>query len=452
MTANKKYELTPEHRSQLAPWADRWIANAMSTRPMDYGDREAMRVAVAGLYDAAGLPQPKHVVFVPSPLVLAFAGCFAAGIWHVSRHGLPGTTSAATAAATRDATYDATYDATHAATAAATRVATSAATDDATRVATAAATSAATYDATSAATADATYDATRVATADATSAATYDATRVATADATRVATAAATRVATSAATADATYDATRAATDAATAAATRVATAAANDYTRFLLRCTPGWYRMWNGGNQYSGWCAFLSFFRHVAHLELPQYERWQHYENAAIHGGPRIMHPDFCMISDRPEILTVDDDNRPHGETGPSHRWRDGWELWYWHGVRVTDQIVMRPDTITAAQVLAEENAEVRRVMVERMTPERFLRDADAKPVQQDDYGRLWRIDLPDDEPLVMVEVLNSTVEPDGSTKTYWIRVSPECETALHAVAWSFGQGSAEYVLAAQS
>jgi len=372
MTANKKYELTPEHRSQLAPWADRWIANAMSTRPMDYGDREAMRVAVAGLYDAAGLPQPKHVVFVPSPLVLAFAGCFAAGIWHVSRHGLPGTTSAATADATRDATYDAT----------------------------------------------------RVATAAATADATYDATAAATADATR----------------DATYDATRA------------ATAAANDYTRFLLRCTPGWYRMWNGGNQYSGWCAFLSFFRHVAHLELPQYERWQHYENAAIHGGPRIMHPDFCMISDRPEILTVDDDNRPHGETGPSHRWRDGWELWYWHGVRVTDQIVMRPDTITAAQVLAEENAEVRRVMVERMTPERFLRDADAKPVQQDDYGRLWRIDLPDDEPLVMVEVLNSTVEPDGSTKTYWIRVSPECETALHAVAWSFGQGSAEYVLAAQS
>ena len=388
MTANKKYELTPEHRSQLAPWADRWIANAMSTRPMDYGDREAMRVAVAGLYDAAGLPQPKHVVFVPSPLVLAFAGCFAAGIWHVSRHGLPGTTADATTVATAAATYAATTDATYAATAAAT--------DDATDAATRAATSAATRAATSAATADATADATRAATA----AATYD----------------------------------------------------ANDYARFLLRCTPGWYRMWNGGNQYSGWCAFLSFFRHVAHLELPQYERWQHYENAAIHGGPRIMHPDFCMISDRPEILTVDDDNRPHGETGPSHRWRDGWELWYWHGVRVTDQIVMRPDTITAAQVLAEENAEVRRVMVERMTPERFLRDADAKPVQQDDYGRLWRIDLPEDEPLVMVEVLNSTVEPDGSTKTYWIRVSPECETALHAVAWSFGQGSAEYVLAAQS
>lgn len=114
MGGRKKYELTSEHRGQLGPWADKWIANAMSTRPMDDTDCEAMLVAVAGLYEAAGLPQPKHVVFVPSPLVLALAGSFAAGIWHVSRHGLP--TLAATSAATRVATRDATSDATLAAT------------------------------------------------------------------------------------------------------------------------------------------------------------------------------------------------------------------------------------------------------------------------------------------------------------------------------------------------
>ena len=39
MARKKLYELTPEHRAQLKPWADRWIANAMSTEPMTEADR-----------------------------------------------------------------------------------------------------------------------------------------------------------------------------------------------------------------------------------------------------------------------------------------------------------------------------------------------------------------------------------------------------------------------------
>ena len=31
----KKYTLTDEHQSQLKPGADKWIANAMSTAPME---------------------------------------------------------------------------------------------------------------------------------------------------------------------------------------------------------------------------------------------------------------------------------------------------------------------------------------------------------------------------------------------------------------------------------
>ena len=74
----KLYELTPEHREQLKPWSDKWIATAMSTAPMTDEDREACIVAVNGMYAAAKLPPPKHIVFVPSPFVLRFAGGFAA--------------------------------------------------------------------------------------------------------------------------------------------------------------------------------------------------------------------------------------------------------------------------------------------------------------------------------------------------------------------------------------
>jgi hypothetical protein len=139
----KKYELTEEHRSQLKTWADKWIANSMSTKPMDEEDRNITREAVKGLYVAANLtPPPNHrIIFVSSPFVGRFAAGFAAAIWHKRKTGFQG-------AATRDATDDATDDATRAATYAATYAATDDATDDATRAATRDATRAATRAAT----------------------------------------------------------------------------------------------------------------------------------------------------------------------------------------------------------------------------------------------------------------------------------------------------------------
>ena len=169
----RKYKLLPEHEARFPEWRDRWIANAMSTDAMTDEDRAACVEAVHGMYAAAKLPPPKHVVFVPSPFVLAFAGGFAAARWHVFKGT---TTRTATDAATRDATEAATRDATWAATWAATEAATRDATRDATWAAKWAATDAATRDATWAAT-DA---ATSVATRDETEAATWAATWAAT--------------------------------------------------------------------------------------------------------------------------------------------------------------------------------------------------------------------------------------------------------------------------------
>jgi hypothetical protein len=46
------------------------------------------------------------------------------------------------------------------------------------------------------------------------------------------------------------------------------------------------------------------------------------------------------------------------------------------------------------------------------------------------------------------MVEVKNSTPEPDGSTKRYMLRVPPQIETATAAVAWTFDMDARRYVL----
>jgi hypothetical protein len=476
----KKYELTPEHKEQLKPWADKWIANNMSTKPMDEADKEAMRVAVTGLYRAANLkpPPPERIVFAPSPFVARFAAGFAAAIWYLRKNGSSigrAATWAATEDATRAATEAATRAATRAATGAATWAATGAATRDATWAATRAATEDATRDATWAATEDATEDATRAATWAATEAATWAATRdatwaatedateaatrAATEDATRAATEDATEAATRAATEDATEDATRAATWAATRAATWAATEAAPKRSWFSfsisamvslsaklrigklgLECAYHADRMMTYGNQYSAYTAFLSFFRHVARLPL-DYSKFDHWEKATIHGGVRFMHEKFCIISDRPEVLLVDSENRPHCDNGPFCRYRDGTALYAIHGTRVPAELVETPaDKLDVKEWLKEENVDWRRIAFEKIGLDRVAKDLGAVVVDHYECpvgGQydLLEIDVGVEEKKKVLSMLNPSIKAK-----HFEGVPPTTKTVKEAICFRNG------------
>jgi hypothetical protein len=163
-------------------------------------------------------------------------------------------------------------------------------------------------------------------------------------------------------------------------------------------------------------------------------------------------MSPDFCIVSDRPEVLLVDDQNRPHCDNGPFCKWRDGSSLYAVHGVRVPAYVIEYPNHITVERIEAESNAEVRRVMIERYGLDRYLLDAHAQKVHEDDFGVLYRKDVKDDEPIVMVKVVNSTPETTGEFKDYFLRVPPNITRAKEGVAWTFGKTEAEYQPALES
>jgi hypothetical protein len=207
---------------------------------------------------------------------------------------------------------------------------------------------------------------------------------------------------------------------------------------------------MYQGGNMWGMYDCYLSAGRDILGLELPIHDKFKYWEEAAIQGGFRIMHPDFCMVSDFPQILKKDERNRPHSDNGPSHRWRDGLELYYVHGVKVTKQIVDTPETLTVKQIEQEENSEVRRVMIERFGQARFLQESGAKAISTELLGgreyTLYRKEVNDDEPILMVRCINATAEPDGTFHKYFIRVPPDTKTALSAVAWTFGIKPKQY------
>jgi len=75
------------------------------------------------------------------------------------------------------------------------------------------------------------------------------------------------------------------------------------------------------------------------------------------------------------------------------------------------------------------------------------YIKDADAKRLDHDEsFGTLWRRDFTDDEPIVMLEVINSTREPDGHFKHYFLRLPPTITTAQAAVAWTFDIPAEDY------
>jgi hypothetical protein len=121
-------------------------------------------------------------------------------------------------------------------------------------------------------------------------------------------------------------------------------------------------------------------------------------------------------------------------------------------HGVKVDAYIVEHPEKITVKLIESENNAEVRRVMIERYGQARYLIDSGTKEIHCDDFGTLYRKEIPNDEPLAMVKVVNSTPEADGKFKDYFIRVNPKCKTAHEAVAWTFNKTIENYDPAIQS
>ncbi|SEG15269.1 hypothetical protein SAMN04489712_103411 [Thermomonospora echinospora] len=153
-----------------------------------------------------------------------------------------------------------------------------------------------------------------------------------------------------------------------------------------------------------------------------------------------------MVVLCERPVELYRDEPGRLHRGDGPALSFPDGFALHAWRGMPIPADFIQTLAGLTADRIQREDNAELRRVMLEHYGYDRYLADVGAKPLHRDETGVLWRIDLLDDEPVVMVEVVNSTPEPDGSYRTYYLRVPPDTRTARAGVAWTFGLTEDEY------
>lgn len=159
-----------------------------------------------------------------------------------------------------------------------------------------------------------------------------------------------------------------------------------------------------------------------------------------AEHAGWWWPYENVTVVCERPVELHRDEAGRLDRGDGPALAYPDGFALHAWRGMPVPAEFLAGLADLTPERIRAEGNAELRRVMLEYYGYDRYLAASGARHEHRDETGVLWRVELADDEDVVMVEVVNSTPEPDGSHRTYWLRVPPSTRTAREGVAWTFG------------
>ena len=197
------------------------------------------------------------------------------------------------------------------------------------------------------------------------------------------------------------------------------------------------WGSCYQGGNMWAAWDSYLTAARDILGLDLPQHVSYAFWEQAAIHGGFRVMHPDFCIVCDFPEILKVDDRNLPHCENGPSHRWRDGWSLYHWHGIRIPDAWIEDKTALTPAIALSWPNVEQRRAAIEIVGWARVLDELNAVTIDEDadpEIGSIVEVEIPEIGKERFLRVRCAT------GRMFALPMPPYIKTAIEGQAWSFG------------
>jgi hypothetical protein len=144
-----------------------------------------------------------------------------------------------------------------------------------------------------------------------------------------------------------------------------------------------------------------------------------------------------LCICVERPAEVHVEDAannrKRAHCTTGPAFLFRDGWPIYFLHGIVVPSWVVeTKPEEMDAKKVLALTNIDQRREAIRKMGIDLFVSRAGAKELHKEGAYSLLEVSFGEDRKGRYLKMLNPSIgiwHVEG--------VPPTCQTvaeALHA------------------
>ncbi|BAY20425.1 hypothetical protein NIES2100_01660 [Calothrix sp. NIES-2100] len=139
-------------------------------------------------------------------------------------------------------------------------------------------------------------------------------------------------------------------------------------------------------------------------------------------------------IICDRPLQLRFDNQNRLHAEGEPAIQYADGFSLYSYHGVTLPEEYgKLNPQQWRSQWLLTEDNAELRRVLIQGIGYARICQELQA--IELDSWAEytLLKIDADvDEEPIYLLKM---TCPSTGFIHA--LRVPPEMKSAHEAICW---------------
>ena len=209
---------------------------------------------------------------------------------------------------------------------------------------------------------------------------------------------------------------------------------------------TPAWCDLWSD----SGWLSFYDFFRSI---DILRHDKLNKYIDFVSSGVVYTIFLDGLVILCEPPLYYKRDDfYRLHCADGPAVQWKDGYANHFWHGVPASQKLIETPEAITKEDFIREENAEVRRVYMEKLESGRFFQLLDMAVIDRNKIGNgvyakeytLYRTKEPDNiagEHIQFVNVICHSTE-----REFMLCVPPDIANVYDAVAWTFGKSRQDY------
>jgi hypothetical protein len=205
-------------------------------------------------------------------------------------------------------------------------------------------------------------------------------------------------------------------------------------------------------GQLEAGWIAFHDARRRLGEATFTgqataELDRWAALARSCGWWWP---YQGLCILSERPAVVTMEptpgrDAYRLHRTDGPALRFRDGWEVYAWHGTRVPRSFIEHEWSV--ADILAEPTFEVRQRGIERMGWDRFLTEAAFRPAAlgvpaPDDNGTLALYDVPEQlfgQPARMLVWTPAGLDHDLDPKVYAMAVPTDLTDPVEAFNWTW-------------
>ena len=169
-------------------------------------------------------------------------------------------------------------------------------------------------------------------------------------------------------------------------------------------------------GSHEAPWLAFYEFF--MRHFDLAK--KANGLMAVAKACGWVWPFAGCAIITDRPAIISMDDQNRLHRADGPAIEYRDGFAVHAWHGVRIPSEWIDTPEALDAKSAVTWPNVEQRRAAIEILGWNRVLDALEAKSLGGN----------PDPKIGELIEVHLPFEDEDGNDTTRALFLKAQCGT----------------------